>query len=317
MECEYCKKILSTPGNLNYHKKTNKSCLKLRGKTTTGDDENTLIVTCEYCNKTFSKQSLITHNKVCKNKKIKDLQKIDDLEQEIHELKLQIHVYEKEKDNEIKLLKHKIKLLKDENTLLKDKIKIDNVDSLKEEIIQTKELVIKLETENKIYKKDHELVYSIAKEPKNTYNDNKIINTTNIFNDIEKVKQIVNDKLDKEYVLNGQKGIARFTANNLLKDENGMLTYFCSDPSRLMFKYRNPDGTVKKDIKSLELTNLLFEAGLKDKSNQIATLSWTKDDGTIDQEKYLSYVGVAIEILTMNSDNSTFRNELACLTSNI
>ena len=32
MNCEYCKKVLSTKSNLNYHQKNNKSCLLIQQK---------------------------------------------------------------------------------------------------------------------------------------------------------------------------------------------------------------------------------------------------------------------------------------------
>jgi len=64
MECEFCKKIFSTKGNLSSHQKTAKYCLELQGK---------LIETsfnCDYCNKDFTQRtSLNDHLNVCKEKK--------------------------------------------------------------------------------------------------------------------------------------------------------------------------------------------------------------------------------------------------------
>jgi hypothetical protein len=63
MDCEYCKKKLSSLSSLNYHKKNTKSCLKLQGVTF---DKK---VNCEFCNIVLSsKISLQRHVKICKYK---------------------------------------------------------------------------------------------------------------------------------------------------------------------------------------------------------------------------------------------------------
>ena len=63
MECNYCKKLLSSTSALNYHQKNTKSCNKLQGLNI---DKK---VECEYCNKLLSsKSSLKRHIVMCKNK---------------------------------------------------------------------------------------------------------------------------------------------------------------------------------------------------------------------------------------------------------
>lgn len=52
-----------------------------------------------------------------------------------------------------------------------------------------------------------------------------------------------------------------------------------------------------------------------DKSHDIGKKLWTKEDGSYDSEKFQMYQPKIYEISSMNSDNSTFRNELACLTT--
>jgi hypothetical protein len=42
---------------------------------------------------------------------------------------------------------------------------------------------------------------------------------------------------------------------------------------------------------------------------------WTKEDGGIDSNKFETYGPYTTEIVSMQIDNSVFRNELACLTS--
>ena len=48
MECEFCKKILSSKGTLKTHQKS-KKCLELQGKTSNFN--------CKYCEKYSKKQS--------------------------------------------------------------------------------------------------------------------------------------------------------------------------------------------------------------------------------------------------------------------
>ena len=82
----------------------------------------------------------------------------------------------------------------------------------------------------------------------------------------------------------------------------------------LKVQYQNENGDLEKDIKAKKLTNLLFENGLKMKTNDIGKSLWTKEDGSYDVEKFRIYQDPICEINTMNSDNTTFMNELACLT---
>ena len=65
MECQFCEKIISTKGNLNYHQKTSKTCLKIQQKKSERDIEIDLT-NCDYCNKSFSTQNFRKHS--CKNK---------------------------------------------------------------------------------------------------------------------------------------------------------------------------------------------------------------------------------------------------------
>ena len=75
------------------------------------------------------------------------------------------------------------------------------------------------------------------------------------------------------------------------------------------------NGEFEKDVKAKKLTSLLFDAGIKTKSTDIANDLWTNDDGTIDGENFRIFNPNANEIIMMQTDNTVFRNELACLTS--
>jgi hypothetical protein len=280
MECEFCKKQLSTVGNLNYHIKNNKNCLEIQKKQNQNDNNN--LVSCDFCNKSFSNKTLKVHLKSCKNKIIKEK---DDI---IEEMK-------REKDD----------IIEEKDNLLKEK------DDIIEEL---KNRILKLETENDIYKNDHDFVKNMAAQPKTT-NNNKIRVMNNFFDNPEKVKQLVNDKLTQNHICDGQKGVAQFAYDILLRDEDGNINYFCTDPSRSIFKFQNSDGETEKDIKAMKLTNMLIDAGIKHKTGTVAPTLWTKKDGTVDSDKFQIFSPSTNEIILMQSDNSVFRNELACLTS--
>ena len=293
MECEFCKKQLSTVGNLNYHIKNNKNCLEIQKNQDQNDNNN--LVCCDFCKKSFSNKTLKVHLKSCKNKIIKEK---DDII--------------KEKDEIIKLKDNIIEeLLREKDEIIEEmKKEKDNI------IEEMKNRILKLETENDIYKNDHDFVKNLASQPKNTTNNNnKIRVMNNFFDNPEKVKQLVNDKLTQNHICDGQKGVAQFAYDILLKDEDGNINYFCTDPSRSIFKFQNSDGETEKDIKAMKLTNMLIEAGLKYKAGIIAPTLWTKKDGTVDSDKFQIFSPSTNEIILMQMDNSVFRNELACLIS--
>jgi len=285
MECEFCKNLLNTLSSLNYHKKNNKKCLEIQ-------NVNANFIKCEFCDKLFCEKSMKTHLKSCKNKKTKD---------------------EKSKDD---IIKEQIDMIRIQNDIIKKQNeKITYMDDLKKEILSLQNIIFKLETENNIYIKDHEFVKNMAMQPK-IINNQKIKVINNFFDNPEKIKKIVNENLTLNHIADGQKGVAQFAFDKLLKDDDGMINYICTDPSRHIFKYQNKDGNIEKDVKANKLTNLLIYAGIKNKTNAIAQELWTTEEGDIDISKFKTYNKSANEImLTMQIDNSIFRNELATLTS--
>ena len=66
MECDFCNKVLTTKGNLNYHKKNNKECLILQLKLKANIES--ALVQCTFCNKNFSESNINNHIKNCKKK---------------------------------------------------------------------------------------------------------------------------------------------------------------------------------------------------------------------------------------------------------
>ena len=181
MNCEFCKKTFVNKYTLSYHKKSNKSCLKIQQKNK--NEVEIQLTNCGFCNKTFSIPNLRTHLQTCKGKKIFDIRE---------EIKCEYET----KMEEI------IEDLKEENQKLKD-------------------YIIKLETKSEIYSKDHDELIKIAKQPKNKTQITNNTSTTNFLTDTEKVKKLLDTKYDRFILAQGQKGIAKFAVENILTDDNG------------------------------------------------------------------------------------------------
>jgi len=154
MECNFCKSGLKSMSSLNHHKKNNKKCLEIQRNISNA--ENLSLTLCSFCKKRFT--NIKTHVLTCKIKKNDegDNLKLDNNKLHIENEKLW-------KKNE-RLQKINKKLQKN-NQLLEDENNKQNV-----EIIMLKEHLVKIEAENNIYKKDHETITSMAKQPKTTYN---------------------------------------------------------------------------------------------------------------------------------------------------
>jgi len=263
---------------------------------------------------------LRSHLQTCKAKKKHDIQQEVRKELEIKfekEKKEYETTFEKEKkEYETKFEKEK----KEYETKFEKEIEEKNNENKK-----LKDYIIKLETKTEIFSKYHDEIINIAKEPRNnicntTTNKNKnniSINNANFLNDTEKVKKLLDSSKYDRYVLaQGQKGIAKFAVENILTDDEGNLNYICSDPSRGIFKYQNDEGEFEKDVQAEKLTNLLFKSELKEKTRALGMKIWTNEDGTHNDEKFGMYQPQVYEISKMDSDNSIFRNKLACLTTN-
>ncbi len=294
MICQYCKKEFKSTSSLNLHIKTAKYCLKIQNKLCLNTNVDTNVDTnekykCYVCNKILStKQWLLSHLEVCTN-----LYNINLILKDI-----------KEENN---MLKEEDNMLKEENNMLKEENK---------QIQELKEYIIKLETENSIYKKDHECVQNIAKQPRNITN-NKILNIISPldFTSKEPLKNKINDSYKLDYIFSGQKGIAKFAVDHLLKDEEGNLKYVCTDPSRQIFKYKDHSGEIRKDVEAKKLTNFLVEGGIKHKACDIMNEWWTEETGITNVDKFELLVDKAESLKTIDSDNTEFKKELATMTT--
>jgi hypothetical protein len=286
---------------LKTHKLTNRNCIEIQKMTNTID-----IISCEFCDKSFnSKIQLNTHinsSKICKIiQKLKENHK-----EEINQVK-ENH---KEEINQVK------ENHKEEINQVKENHK-EEINQLKEKNFHLHEQIIKLETLNEIYKKNYDKPNTVNNTNSNNINSNNkylFVNNFALIDDIDKIKDIIDNKLSDVHVINGQKGIAKFALESIITDESGNLDYICSDPSRNVFKYKNNEGIIEKDLKALKLTNALISAGINSKSTNIAINLWTKDNGETSIAKFETFQPKLQEIITMKNNNTSFRNELTNMT---
>jgi hypothetical protein len=145
--------------------------------------------------------------------------------------------------------------------------------------------------------------------------NNKIMNMNVLDFNTDNVKNIINDKYCLDIISEGQKGVARFATDFLLRDENGNLKYVCTDPSRKIFKYKNNLGEIEKDVNATKLTSLIADSGVLEATKKISSDHWTSEDGSIDNDKFSKLYCKSIEINSLKDDNTIFKNELVSQTS--
>jgi hypothetical protein len=318
--CEYCNKTYANKSTLSTHQKSTKRCLEIQKNLNKKND--VIEYNCQYCNKIFTtRQNIKVHENICDGKKDFEIKELKDIitkyESEIKELR----EIKKEYDFEQKLKNKYIFEIED--------LRNTNEKYL-EEIHRLRETVAGLQGELKSANKASECVYDLAKQPKNnnnnhitnnngnttTNNNNKTLNISGYidFKNIDKVKEIIDEKYDINYILSGQKGCAQFAAQYLLLDENGKYVYLCTDPSRHSFKYKNEIGEIEKDLEAKKLTNYLIDGGIQEKAKNVS-LNWCQNDGIIDQEKFTLVSEKQLSIMNIKENNNEFKRELSSIIS--
>jgi predicted RNA-binding protein with EMAP domain len=302
--CEYCNTEFISISSINNHRKNAKYCLIIQGKL-----EHKKDYSCNLCKKTLSsKRNLDNHMTKCKiieeqiNFNCKYCKKILSSKQNlINHLDICETKKEKELDEKNKKLEEKEKVIIE--------IMVENK-NYKDQIEQQKEQIKELQ-------KTIERMGLKAIERPTTTNNNNTLNITSFmdFDNIDKIKNAIEDKLDINYVVDGQKGLAHFVKDNLLTDDTGKLLYICTDPSRQIFKYKDSSGEVKKDVEAKKLTNYILEGGIRTKSAVLGN-DWCKDDkGDINIGRFNVMIEQQQSIMKLSDDNNSFKKELVSLTS--
>ena len=276
-KCQYCEKLFSTISNLNTHQKTAKYCINIRN--------NVIIEEYKcYCEKKFNcKKNYTRHKKSCNFYDIV-------------------------------------------NPYIEENIKLNNqnIEYLKQLENKDKEYLKQLENKDRHIKQLELQLANIAlagvtkvSTINNINNSNKILNIGCLdLNSSDKIKTILDDKFDHNYIIDGQKGVAQFVVDHYLKDDDGKLKYVCTDPSRQIFKYKDDLGDIQKDVKAKKLTKTLIDGGLKEKNNIISEFWWTTNEGKTDKDKFIVLQPKTTEINSLSiSENTLFANELSSMTT--
>ena len=282
--CEFCNTTFKNNSNLKTHLVGSKKCLKSRGLVV---DSN---YKCKGCNSIFmTKINLSVHQDSCKNYNLMILSdnftiKITKIEEQNKELEEQ----NKELEEQNKKLEEKNKKI--ENTNKEQLIIIQNSSKRIEqlEINVKKNIVdhddyIKLQVKYDELSKQHEktieklelkisqcdsFIQTLAREGSNkpTTTTNNTIN--NIRNHLSSTYTI--DKLESKTVedifrehytefdyYSGQKGLANFFLERVIKTPDGKMMICCTDTSRKKFKILDMKGNLKEDIEARVLCEKL------------------------------------------------------------
>ena len=278
MNCKYCKTIFKSTSSLNNHLNKAKYCLLIQDKLKSKKKQD-VVYKCEDCDKVLStKQSLSKHKDTCFKRKDKE-----------------------SKNNQLIELK---------NTIIEKDRTITQINSqLDDYKLQIKDLQDKLD---KIANKAIERPTIVTNT---TTNNNLNIMTPIDFDDLETIKDLIENNLNANHVVEGQKGLVQFLIDTLLKDEEGNLKYKCTDVSRFIYKFLNIEGEMNKDVDAKKLISYIVSGGIKGKSVEIADRWYRDEDGEIDLMKYEIMNEPQKNILKIEEDSSSFRRELASMTS--
>ena len=270
--CNFCSNEFKNNNILKKHQKTAKFCLIIQGILTDTKEEKKTEKKIYECYDCFS--ILSSKNSYLNHLTICKAKKIREIK-DIENKRLNQLIYE---------LNNNIEELKQENQKL---------------ILQVN-----------MYKSDHECVQEIAKQPKHTTTTTNYLNLSPLFLKKSDIKNQINNNFLEENFLQGQEGVATFTYNNFLLDENGNTKYPCSDKNRRMFVFKSKDGNIDKDFEAQNLTSLIYD----DVLNKSIEIRDSKINKTKELDEKIVYMQNFEEIKNLKDNNMKFAKKLVTLT---
>ena len=247
--CEHCQSTLSSKYVLKNHLSTNKACLAIRN----AEPEKTFkCKACTYV--TTNNQKIMIHQETCKMYKVLSVK--EDYQQELNKKDSIIVTLQeslKEKDciiNEylqLKVRHEELKIRYDElskqheKTIEKLELKISQCDSF----IQT----LAREGSNKPTTTTNNTINNIRNHLSSTYTIDKLEPKT--------VEEIFREHYTEFDYYSGQKGLANFFLERVIKTPDGKMMICCTDTSRKKFKILDMKGNLKEDIEARVLCEKL------------------------------------------------------------
>ena len=269
-----------------------------------------MSLTCEFCNKTYSnKYNLKKHQKTTKSclflqdkvflQHDEDCKTILNCEYCFKKFFRSDNVYKHDKICKVK------KKLKAQEEAYEKKLKAQEENhkkKLMEHKIEIKDLQDRLENLAKI---------AIEKPTTSTSTttNNNVINLTPFNMEDSNIKDKIHEFYNLEYLRKGHQGVAEFTKDNLLLDDKGKLKYICCDPSRLIFKYRDENGELRKDVKANRLS-LKITPGIINKAHSIVIDEVKKLDST-EAQANLEFYDLFFRLKELENKPEKLGNELS------
>jgi hypothetical protein len=251
-------------------------------------------------------RNLKNHEEICVDKKIAEKCQliILDKEREFTDLikKIKSECIETIKEKE--LTYNRVIKEKDDQIVTKNSV----ISSLQVELKTTKEYLEKQvkDLQERIDHFTNKALDSAISAPGPTTNNNKTINNNIVVNNFftqDYIDKKVQDNFSRDHLIEGVKGVAKFTLEHIIKEGNKML-YVCTDSARQVFYFLASDGTKTKDFKSIKLINALqkpiCEKSMKiieDADQSIEDLS-TQKNRNAKQERELNLSNYAMTLWT-------------------
>ena len=260
------------------------------------------IMNCEYCNNTFSNVSSLKNHqrkaKYCLEIQGKKLSAEYACEfcNNIFTSKCSLQYHHDICKANISLV---IIELKNEKKLA-EKYKSENI-LLKKEIETLLNRLTDFEKRDKELREDYSKLTTIAVKKSTTTINNNTINLGVFDKTPDDIKRIVDENYNKQYLVQGQKGVAIFTSKHVLnKDSNESPIYVITDRSRGNGKYKISENEFVTDTGMSGLTKKV-QPSIKNKAVYIIG----SEPNIFENEDLLSGYH---EVVEMDQDNSTFRN---------
>jgi len=301
LSCTFCAKVFQTKRNLDIHIISNKKCLERRKVDT--------VYSCSSCDySTGIKGNLKKHTNTCK--KVKTKRSTEERDLEINKIRVEKDIIiSKQQEEFSKLLEDKTIKIREMTIMLNQKDRqIRDLKELLEKSIQ------KPSVSNHTTIGGNQYVSTILSDQYERQVDPK------------RVEELCRNEFDK-YIWQGQKGVALFCNDHIIRTADGKMVLCCTDPTRKRFKYKE-DGEVKEDLDARTFTENvsrpikmvsreMFDAIHKDLEEQRMTATNGFEMNLLDTK-----MGIALEKMVEisnvddNRRNTDYKTEL-CIVTNV